>query len=253
MTEKKRRTMPPDRSLLLQRLNQFGLCVLVIALGIGVCFDFSMVVTSADTDMFDAAGSSLQLNNHLIRTDYSEIVSDPSLNTSTIILNGALKNMVRLSAESLVILLPDNRLAIQSSTETSILPEGSTVVYYEEKPVVSIPQQSEVFGVSAVVVSPLQNFTMKTNFLQSIQELDVYEVQVVFFELARERLDVPLASYTIDWGDGDSAPFSPDSDGQVSHEYREDGTYEIKIVPPAPRAWAAKEFSVPVGALKEPE
>jgi len=191
-----------------------------------MCTDFSMVVSSADTNMFNATGPSLQLSSQLVKTNYSQIVSDPSLNTSTIILNGALKNMVRLPAESLAVLLPGDRLAIQSSTETSILPEGSTVVYYDDKPVIKIPQQSEVLSVSSVVESPLQNFTLNTNFIQSIPELDVYQVQVVFFELARERLDVSLSNYTIDWGDGSTEMYSADMIA-VSHAYQKSGTYRL--------------------------
>jgi len=191
-----------------------------------MCADFSMVVSSADTNMFNATGPSLQLSSQLVKTNYSQIVSDPSLNTSTIILNGALKNMVRLPAESLAVLLPGDRLAIQSSTETSILPEGSTVVYYDDKPVIKIPQQSEVLSVSSVVESPLQNFTLNTNFIQSIPELDVYQVQVVFFELARERLDVSLSNYIIDWGAASTEMYSADMIA-VSHAYQKSGTYRL--------------------------
>jgi DNA-binding transcriptional ArsR family regulator len=172
--------------------------------------------------------TSLQLSSKMVKTDYSAIVSDPSLNTSTIILNGALKNLVQLPAESLVVRLPDDRLAITSTMETSILPEGSTVVYYDEKPIVKIPQQSEVLAVSSVVVSPLQNFTMKTNFIQSIPELDVYQVEVVFFELAREHLDVPLANYSIDWGDGSTETYAANRIA-VAHEYQKSGTYRLVL------------------------
>ncbi len=226
MTEKKNKTMPPDSGTSLRRLNRFGLFVLAAVLLLGVCLDASVVVSSADPVVSNSTVSLLQLSSQLVKTNYSEIVSDPSLNTSTIILNGALKNMVQLPAESLVVRLPDDRLAIKSSTETSILPEGSTVVYYDEKPVVRIPQQSDVLAVSSVVVSPLQNFTMKTNFIQSIPELDVYQVQVVFFELAREHLDVPLASYTIDWGDGSTETYSADRIA-VAHDYQRSGTYRL--------------------------
>jgi DNA-binding MarR family transcriptional regulator len=185
-----------------------------------------VVVSSADAVGSDMTVSSLQLSSTVMKTNYSTIISDASLNTSTIILNGALKNLVQLPAQSLVVRLPDDRLAIKSSAETSILPEGSTVVYYDEKPVVKIPEQSEVLAVSSVVVSPLQNFTTNTNFIQSIPELDVYQVQAVFFELAREHLDVPLASYTIDWGDGSAETYAADRIA-VAHEYQKAGTYQL--------------------------
>ena len=217
--------MPPDRGVLLHRWNRFGLCLLAAVLLLGFCLDASVVVSGADPVFSSARLTSVQLSGEVV-TNYSAFVSDPSLNSSPIILNGAMKNLVRLPAESLVVRLPDDRLAIKSTVETSILPEGSTVVYYEEQPVVKIPSQSEVLAVSAVVESPLQNFTSKTNFIQSIPELDVYQVQVVFFELAREHLDVPLANYTIDWGDGSSETYPADQIA-VSHEYAKSGTYQL--------------------------
>ncbi len=218
--------MPPDRGVLLRAMNRFGLFVLAAAIVFGVCFDTMVVVSSAEPVDLNMTAASLQLSSELVKTDYSEFVSDPSFNTSTIILNGALKNMVQLPAESLVVRLPDDRLAVKSSEETSILPEGSTVVYYDEKPVIRIPLQSDVLGVSAVVESPLQNFTMNTNFIQSIPELGVYQVQVVFFELAREHLDVPLEGYTIDWGDGSVETYSAEKIA-VAHEYSNSGTYRL--------------------------
>ncbi|MFH1101672.1 MAG: hypothetical protein V1726_06530, partial [Methanobacteriota archaeon] len=189
-----------------------------------VFLDTPVAVSSADMGTIDSSSSSLQLSDRITNTDYTAIVADPALTTSTIILNGTTKSMVELPAESIVVMLPDDRLAITSPGETSILPEGSTLSYYEEKPIISVPQQSEVFGVSSVVVSPLQNFTVKTNFIQSIQELDVYSVQVVFFELARENPDVALVNYRIDWGDGGNGTYVADMIA-VAHEYKKSGTY----------------------------
>jgi DNA-binding MarR family transcriptional regulator len=216
----KSKTMPLTNSSVLWRRHHFGLLLVAVALLVGVCFDLSAGVCSADTTSFNMTVSSLQLSDQVTRTNYSTIVADPLLNTSTIILNGALKNLVELPSMSIVVKLPNDRLAIKSSEETSILPEGSTITYYDEKPVVSIPQQSEVLGVSAVVVSPLQNFTAKTNFIQS--------VQVVFFELAREHLDVQLVSYSIDWGDGFTGTYSADTIA-VAHDYAKSGTYRLIV------------------------
>jgi DNA-binding MarR family transcriptional regulator len=187
-----------------------------------------VIISSADTGTLHSSLSSLQLSDQTTNMNYTAIVSDPTLTTSTIILNGAMKSMVELPAESIAVKLPDDRLAIKSPEETSILPEGSTISYYEEKPVISVPQQSEVLGVSSVVVSPLQNFTVKTNFIQSIQELDVYSVQVVFFELARENPDVALVNYRIDWGDGSNGTYAADTIA-VAHDYKKSGTYRFMV------------------------
>ncbi|MFA5102547.1 MAG: winged helix-turn-helix transcriptional regulator [Candidatus Thermoplasmatota archaeon] len=226
MTEKKKWTMPPDNVCLLHTWNRFGFLLVAAAFLLGFCADV-VVVSSAQTDVFIATDA-LQLSSLLVKTDYAEIVSDPGLNTSTIILNGALKNLVQLPEESQVVLLPNDRLAIKSYDETSLLPEGSTVVFYDEKPLVRIPQESEVLAVSTVVESPLQEFTTNTKFIQSIQELDVYQVQIVFFELAKEHLDVPLASYTIDWGDGSSETYMGETI-TVSHVYQRSGTYRLLL------------------------
>lgn len=209
------------------RINQFGFGVVVVAFFFCFCIE-SCGVVSADETPVPIGATNLLLSSQMLKTDYEQIVSDSSLPTSTIVLNGALKSLVDLPAESIVVRLPDNRLAIRSENGTSILPEGSTVTYYNEKPVVSIPQELDLIGVSSVVVSPLQNFSANTNFIQSIQELDVYKVQVVFFELGREHPDVPLISYQIDWGDGSVQTYTADQIA-VAHEYSKSGMYRLVL------------------------
>ena len=220
--------MPLHRASSVKRINYFVLLMVATAIILCVFLDTQVVVSSADTGTLDSSLNSLQLSDQTTKMNYTAIVTDPTLTTSTIILNGAMKSMIELPAESIAVMLPDDRLAIKSSEETSILPEGSTISYYEEKPIISVPQQSKVLGVSAVVVSPLQNFTVKTNFIQSIQELDVYSVQVVFFELARENPDVALVNYRIDWGDGDNGTYVADTIA-VAHEYKKSGTYRLMV------------------------
>ena len=176
----------------------------------------------------DSSLSSIQLSDQVMHTEYTVIVTDATLNTSNIIINGAMKSLVELPAESVAVILPNNRLAIQLPNETSILPEGSTISYYEEKPIINVPEEPEVFGVSSVVVSPLRNFTLKTNVIQSIQELDVYRIEVVFFELARESPEVTLVNYQIDWGDGSNGTYTADVIA-VAHEYNKSGTYRLIV------------------------
>jgi len=219
--------MPPERGVMLRGLNRVGLFLIAAAFLVGVCGDLVLVGCAA-SDETNITEPVLKISNQMVNTNYVEIVANQSLSTSTIILNGALKNMVQLPAESRVVMLPNDRLAIRSSVETSLLPEGSTVVYYDETPVVKIPSQEEVLAVSSVVQSPLQNFTTNTNFIQTIPEFDVYQVEVVFFELARERLDVPLESYTIDWGDGSVESYSADRIA-VSHSYPKSGSYQLTL------------------------
>lgn len=227
MTEKKR-TMPLQSSFSERGSNYIGFLMVAIALMLCVFFDIPVAMSSEDMGTIDSSLGSLQLSDRITHTDYTAIVADPALATITIIINGTIKSMVELPAESIAVILPDDRLAIKSPEETSILPEGSTLSYYEEKPIISVPQQSEVLGVSSVVVSPLQNFTVKTNFIQSVQELDIYSVQVVFFELAREDPDVALVNYRIDWGDGSNGTYAADTIA-VAHEYKKSGIYLLKV------------------------
>lgn len=219
--------MPLQKTRYRRRINHIGLGLLAIAFLLFISLG-SFDVVCADEPFIPISATNLLLNSQMTKTDYEQIVAEASLNTSTIVLNGALKNLVKLSAESIAIQLPDNRLAIRSMDETSILPAGSTVTYYDEKPVVSIPQETEVLGVSDVVVSPLQNFSVNTNFMQSIQELNVYKVQVVFFELGREQPPVPLVSYQIDWGDGTQETYTADQIA-IAHEYSQSGTYRLVL------------------------
>jgi DNA-binding MarR family transcriptional regulator len=227
-TEKKRKTMPQHHSLLYERKKFFYIFMLVASL---VMFVFSAASTDASptgTNTSNVSISSLQVSSPVTTKDYQTIATDSTLSTSTIILNGKTTNLVELPSESIAVKLPDDRLAIKSADETSILPQGSTLTYYQDKPVISVPEQQNALGVSTVVVSPLQNFTVKTNFIQNIQGYNVYSVQVVFFELARTNPTVALANYHIYWGDGSNDVYTAETIS-VTHVYQQSGTYLLTI------------------------
>jgi DNA-binding MarR family transcriptional regulator len=220
--------MPLQRSSSQRRSSCFSFVLVASTLVLCFLLDTSVIVSSDDTNTSTSSIRSLRLNAEVASLDYTSLVTKQRLPTQNIVMNGTVKSMVKLPAESIVVMLPDDRLAIKSNDETSILPEGSTVSYFQAKPVVSVPEQSEVLGVSAVVVSPLQNFTMKTNYIQTVQELDVYSVQVVFFELVRKDLDVPLVNYQIDWGDGSHETYAADTVA-VAHDYHKSGEYQLTV------------------------
>ena len=220
--------MPRQDPSLFKKRTYFGFILVAIAIMICVFLGVQGSASFVTIGRIDNSFSSIQLSNQMVHTDYTTIVSDSTLNTSTIILNGAMKSIVELPKESTAVILPDDRLAIQLPEETSILPEGSTLSYYEEKPIISVPEQPEILGVSSVVVSPLQNFIVKTNVIQSIRELDVYTVEVVFFELARENPEIALVNYQIDWGDGSHETYTADTIA-VAHEYNKSGTYRLTV------------------------
>jgi len=221
--------MPQQDSSSVKKRKCFEFLLIATAIMICVFLDAQGAAASfVNIGRIDSSLSSVKLNDQIIHTDYSAIVTDSTLNSSTIILNGAIKSIVELPTESTAVILPNDRLAIQLPEETSILPEGSTLSYFEEKPIISVPSQSEMIGVSSVVVSPLQNFIVKTNVIQSIQELDAYNVEVVFFELARENPELALVNYQIDWGDGSNETYTADTIA-VAHTYNESGTYKLTV------------------------
>ena len=220
--------MPQSAFSSVKKRKYFGYFLLVIGLMLCIFLDGQASASFVTLGQIDSALSSLEMNDQIIQKDYTAILTDSSFNKSSIILNGAMKNYVELPDESTAVILPNDRLAVQISEETSILPEGSTLSYYENKPIITLPRHSEVLGVSSVEVSPLQNFLVKTNVIQSIQELDVYNVEVVFFELAREMPDIALVSYQIDWGDGSFEAHTADTIAVV-HKYNKSGTYTFTV------------------------
>jgi len=220
--------MPLYRHGFKKRINFFFFLILLISFYFVVYSCESVGASSIESSTFNTLNASLQVNSSGKITNYTSIVAESILNTSTIVLNGTTKNMVKLPVESIVVKLPDNRLAIKSPNGTSFLPQGSTMMYYNQEPVISVPQQSEVISVSRVVVSPLQNFTAKTMFVQSIQDYDVYNVQVIFPELVRANPTVRLAGYQIYWGDGTNGAYTSDM-VTVTHDYHRSGSYSVTI------------------------
>jgi DNA-binding MarR family transcriptional regulator len=192
---------------------------------------FSNTVTAesiSENNLISSTVNSLQVSNPEKSTNYTALVTDSTLSTSSIVLNGTIKNLITLPKESIAVMLPDNRLAVKTTEEISILPQGSTLSFYEEKPVISIPQQSKVLGVTTVVVSPLQNFTTHMNFIQMVQDYNVYNVQINFLELARANPPVKVVSYHIFWGDGMNDAYTGDTIS-ATHDYQQSGTYSLTI------------------------
>jgi DNA-binding MarR family transcriptional regulator len=205
------------------------LFILVVAVALFAMPFVPVSGSSTNTISLSNPGTSLQINDTVNVKNYTAIVTDPSLTKTTIVLQGSSKTVVELPKESVVVKLPDNRLAIKyESAQTSILPTGSTVSIIQGNPIVEVPQQSRALMVSKIVESPLWNFTTKTVFYQSVQELNSYNVQVIFFELVRDVPDDPLVSYMIDWGDG-ARETHTQNNVSISHVYQNSGDYTLKI------------------------
>ena len=81
--------------------------------------------SSTNTISLSNPETSLQINDTVNVKNYTSIVTDPSFTKTTIVYQGSSKTVVELPKESVVVKLPDNRLAINyESGETSILPAG---------------------------------------------------------------------------------------------------------------------------------
>lgn len=160
---------------------------------------------------------------------YTSVVANESLNTSTIVLNGNVVTLVKLPAGSIAVRLPEDRIALKVSEEnSSLLPVGSSVSYYDEQPILIIPQKSEVLAVSSVVISPIEIFTNGALFSQSISELDRYVIEVMFPEVTVLSPKDSVVSYTVDWGDGQQNTYTL-LDARALHMYPKNGTYLLKL------------------------
>lgn len=160
---------------------------------------------------------------------YTSIINNKDLESYTMVFNGKLTNMIEMPSDSIAIKLPDERIAIKYSDEdVSILPYGSNVTYYNDKPVINIANQSAVLKVSKVVIFPIENLTKTATFDQSIDELDSYRVNIVFNELNNEILSDNIANYSVDWGDGNSETYTAETT-TISHVYTKSGAYSLSV------------------------
>ncbi len=159
---------------------------------------------------------------------FSAVARDPSVDQRTVTLNGERTELFSLPRESVGVLLPDYRVAVKYGNDAlSLLPNGSTVTEYGGSPCIQVPGQTAI-AVSAIIVSPLENFTEKAMMYQAVPELDAYHVSVIFPLAMNRESPVVIARYSIEWGDGaqDSYP-----GGQVTteHTYQSSGVYYMKI------------------------
>ncbi|UCF13264.1 MAG: helix-turn-helix domain-containing protein [Thermoplasmatales archaeon] len=160
---------------------------------------------------------------------YTSIINNKDIESYTIMLNGKLTNIIEMPSNSVALKLPDERIAMKYSNEdVGILPNGSNVIFYNDEPVVSIPDQSAVLKVSEVAVFPMENLTKTAIFDQSIGELDSYKVKIVFNELNNKILSDNIANYSVDWGDGSSEIYAAETT-IISHVYTKSGSYSLTV------------------------
>ncbi len=160
---------------------------------------------------------------------YTSIINDKDLESYSIEVDGQLIDMIELPSNSIAVKLPNDRIAIKySNEEVSILPHGSNITYYDDKPVINVANQSAVLQVSEMVVFPIENLTKTAIFHQSINKLDNYQVDIEFIELDNIILRNNIIDYSIDWDDGNTEQYSID-DVKISHVYKKSGSYALTI------------------------
>jgi predicted transcriptional regulator len=156
---------------------------------------------------------------------YSSIINDNDLESYSIEMNGQLLDLIELPFNSIAVQLPNERIVIKySNEEVSILPYGSNITYYDDKPVINVVNQSIVLSVSDIVSLPLENITKTAIFHQSIKKLDNYQVDIEFIELEKSILRNYILNYSINWGDGTNNYYDNETIA-TSHVYKKSGSY----------------------------
>ena len=169
---------------------------------------------------------------------YDSITNDTSLTSRTIQVNGKENTMVELPGDSVAIKLPgdEERIGLRTEATTSLCPSGSTLYYSEDATYIKMPAAAvpsvdkapSYLKISQVITLPVENFTTSTTIEQSINKLNSYHVNIAFTELNNAMLRDYTYSYSIDWGDGNTASYSIE-ETTASHTYYGSGRYPLII------------------------
>jgi DNA-binding MarR family transcriptional regulator len=160
---------------------------------------------------------------------YSQISSDPSIEAQMVTMNGERTELIQLPQESVAVILPDDRLAVRYGDEPiSLLPNGSSMTEYRGSPCIRVPDQRSLIAVSDLVVSPVGNFTSTALMYQHVQELDEYQLKVIFPLAKNQDGPAVISRYSIEWGDGSQDRYLGDQ-VTASHAYQSSGVYYMQI------------------------
>ena len=147
----------------------------------------------------------------------------------TININGASRRLIQLSDNNKAFKLPQNRYVLKHENgDISILPEGTNTTYLENKYLIIIPEENLTIQVQSIETIPIENFTRKARYAQSIKKLDKYKTTITFTELTNPVLSDNMHAYIIDWGDGNVQNHTPNQIN-THHTYKKSGTYQLTI------------------------
>jgi DNA-binding MarR family transcriptional regulator len=216
--------------------SRFKILGLILFVGMLICW--SLPSGSAEVSKQQDAAvpilHTLQVGNvssesNNLTSFITQAYQDPTVESRMVTLNGARTELIQLPGESVGVLLPGNRVAVQYGTESmSLLPNGSSVTTYHGKPAIQVPEQRAVIAVSDVVQSPLENFTGTALLYQDVVALDQYQVNV-FFPIAMQRdAKTVISRYTINWGDGTHDAYAGNQT-TARHAYQSSGVYYMRI------------------------
>ena len=185
--------------------------------------------TSQVTRTYSITQTSQQSQNMEFSDLLTSIMNNVELVGSSIQINGITHDMIELPKDTVAVKLPDEIIVMKYSDETSsVLPEGSTLLHINDDIIVSIADQETVLKVAKVVELPVKNLTETATFDQSIDDLDTYQVSIVFNELTNPDLHDNINGYFVDWGDGSVVQYGVD-ELTVAHVYTKSGTYDIAV------------------------
>ena len=194
-----------------------------------VAVDFSTSSLSDEGSTYVLSASSKNPNVKTFDEFYSKIMSNTSLESNAVEMDGKTHEIITLSTASTAIQLPNDILVMQYAEENiSILPKGSKVSVYEDSYLVSIPDEDTVLKVSQVLDLPFDTVTKTAAFDQSIDNLDEYKVIINFSELENSSLKKHMRNYSVDWGDGTLTNYDIEQH-TVQHIYRKSGTYNLTL------------------------
>ena len=212
---------------------------LLLVLVIGLCmFNAYTIVasddvtTSEDTSKYSYDISYAKSEQSMVADFaqmYDAIVHDYTIDWEMTRLNDTETLLYQLDPESYAIKLPENRIALRYDENlSSVLPPTCKIVTHDDDFVITFPGDATALKVTTVVDFPVMNLTKNVIISQSINELDAYQVNLVFIGFYNPIVQNNTINYTVDWGDGTTTTYDP-STFTAHHMYAKSALYSLSV------------------------